>query len=152
MANETWQQSSHSDFVRGAFYGLAAVSIWAAFIVVSRLGVRTSLTPWDVAAIRFGTAGLLLLPYLMKRGLALDRLGWIGLAAISVGCGAPMVLLVNAGLLFAPAAHGGAGTCHFATECNRIGEALSVCAAMALDHGAVQSQKHGSVRWAQLIP
>ena len=108
MANETWQQSSHSDFVRGAFYGLAAVSIWAAFIVVSRLGVRTSLTPWDVAAIRFGTAGLLLLPYLMKRGLALDRLGWIGLAAISVGCGAPMVLLVNAGLLFAPAAHGGA--------------------------------------------
>ena len=108
MANKTWQQSSHSNFVRGAFYGLAAVSIWAAFIVVSRLGVRTSLTPWDIAAIRFGTAGLLLLPYLMKRGLALDRLGWIGLVAISVGCGAPMVLLVNAGLLFAPAAHGGA--------------------------------------------
>jgi drug/metabolite transporter (DMT)-like permease len=44
----------------------------------------------------------------VKKGLALDRLGWIGLAAISVGCGAPMVLLVNAGLLFAPAAHGGA--------------------------------------------
>jgi drug/metabolite transporter (DMT)-like permease len=102
------QQSSQSKFVRGALYGLVAVIIWAAFIVVSRLGVRTSLTPWDVAAIRFGTAGLLLLPYLMKKGLALDRLGWIGLVAISVGCGAPMVLLVNAGLLFAPAAHGGA--------------------------------------------
>jgi drug/metabolite transporter (DMT)-like permease len=28
--------------------------------------------------------------------------------AIIAGCGAPMVLLVNAGLLFAPAAHGGA--------------------------------------------
>ena len=40
MANKTWQQSSHSNFVRGAFYGLAAVSIWAAFIVVSRFGVR----------------------------------------------------------------------------------------------------------------
>ena len=92
------QQSSRSNFVRGALYGLSAVSIWAAFIVVSRLGVRTSLTPWDVAAIRFGVAGVLLLPYLMKKGLALDRLGWIGLAAISVGCGAPMVLLVNAGL------------------------------------------------------
>jgi len=102
------QQSSHSFFVRGALYGLSAVSIWAAFIVVSRLGVRTSLTPWDIAAIRFGTAGVLLLPYLINKGLALDRLGWIGLAAISVGCGAPMVLLVNAGLLFAPAAHGGA--------------------------------------------
>ena len=109
MVNEIYgRHSSHSNFLRGALYGLSAVSIWAAFIVVSRLGVRTSLSPWDVAAIRFGTAGLLLLPYLMKKGLALDRLGWLGLAAISVGCGAPMVLLVNAGLLFAPAAHGGA--------------------------------------------
>jgi drug/metabolite transporter (DMT)-like permease len=73
-----------------------------------RLGVRTSLTPWDVAAIRFTVAGVLLLPFLAKRGLAVDRLGWTGVAAIIAGCGAPMVLLVNAGLLFAPAAHAGA--------------------------------------------
>lgn len=97
-----------SIYTRGALYGLSAVCIWAAFIVVSRLGVQTSLTPWDVAAIRFGVAGILLLPYLLKKGLALDRLGWTGVAAITSGCGAPMVLLVNAGLLFAPAAHGGA--------------------------------------------
>jgi drug/metabolite transporter (DMT)-like permease len=32
----------------------------------------------------------------------------MGLVAIVAGCGAPMVLLVNAGLLFAPAAHAGA--------------------------------------------
>jgi drug/metabolite transporter (DMT)-like permease len=93
---------------RGAIYGLAAVCIWAGFIVVSRLGVRTSLTPWDVAAVRFVVAGTLLLPYLMRKGLPLERLGWLGLVAIVVGCGAPMVLLVNAGLLFAPAAHAGA--------------------------------------------
>jgi drug/metabolite transporter (DMT)-like permease len=97
-----------SNYTRGALYGLAAVCIWAGFIVVSRLGVRTSLTPWDVAAIRFAVAGLLLLPYAMRQGLALDRLGWLGVAAIVAGCGAPMVLLVNAGLLFAPAAHAGA--------------------------------------------
>jgi drug/metabolite transporter (DMT)-like permease len=102
------QQSSRSNFIRGALYGLSAVGIWAAFIVVSRLGIRTSLTPWDVAAIRFGVAGVLLLPYLVKKGLALDRLGLLGIAAISIGCGAPMVLLVNAGLIFAPAAHAGA--------------------------------------------
>jgi drug/metabolite transporter (DMT)-like permease len=65
-------------YVRGAIYGLAAVCIWGAFIVVSRLGVRTSLTPWDVAAIRFTVAGILLVPYLAKRGLALNRLGWTG--------------------------------------------------------------------------
>jgi len=103
MANPTT-----SDYARGALYGLAAVCIWASFIVVSRLGVRSSLTPWDVAAIRFAVAGLLLLPYAMRTGLALDRLGWVGVGAIVAGCGAPMVLLVNAGLLFAPAAHAGA--------------------------------------------
>lgn len=102
------QNPTTSDHIRGALYGVAAVSIWAAFIVVSRLGVHTSLTPWDIAAIRFGVAGLLLLPDIMSKGLALERLGWIGLAAIVIGCGAPMVLLVNVGLLYAPAAHAGA--------------------------------------------
>jgi drug/metabolite transporter (DMT)-like permease len=102
------QSPAKSAYALGAIYGLAAVCIWGAFIVVSRLGVRTSLTPWDVAAIRFTVAGVLLSPYLAKRGLALDRLGWTGVTAIVAGCGAPMVLLVNAGLLFAPAAHAGA--------------------------------------------
>ena len=101
------QHPTTSEYTRGALYGLAAASIWAAFIVVSRLGVRTSLTPWDIAAIRFAVAGSILLPYVMHKGLARDRLGWVGLVAIVLGCGAPMVLLVNAGLLFAPAAHAG---------------------------------------------
>src|SRR5882757_8443764 len=95
------------DYIRGALYGLAAVSIWSGWIVVARLGLQTSLTPWDIAALRFGVAGLLLLPYILSKGLALKRLGWIGLSAIVLGGGAP-VLLANAGLLFAPAAHAGA--------------------------------------------
>jgi drug/metabolite transporter (DMT)-like permease len=102
------QLGTNPDYARGALCGLAAVCIWAGFIVVSRLGVKTSLTPWDVVAIRFSVAGFLLLPYLLRQGLAFDRLGWTGVAAIIMGCGAPMVLLVNVGLLFAPAAHGGA--------------------------------------------
>src|ERR1700689_4667297 len=97
-----------TQYLRGALYGLAAVSIWAGFIVVARLGLRTSLTPWDITAIRFAGSGTLLMPYVIRKGLALERLGWIGLAAVVAGCGAPMVLLANAGLLFAPAAHAGA--------------------------------------------
>jgi drug/metabolite transporter (DMT)-like permease len=81
------------------------VGIWASWIVAVRLGLRTSLTPWDITAIRFGVAGLILLPYLLKKGLAVDRLGGLGLAAIVLGGGAPMVLLSYGGLLFAPAAH-----------------------------------------------
>jgi drug/metabolite transporter (DMT)-like permease len=98
---------STAEYMRGALCGLAAASIWAGWIVVARLGLRTSLTPWDIAALRFSVGGLLLLPYLLRKGFAIERLGWIGLAAVVLGCGAPMVLLVNAGLLFAPAAHAG---------------------------------------------
>jgi drug/metabolite transporter (DMT)-like permease len=97
-----------AEYLRGALYGLAAASIWSGWIVMARLGLKTSLTPWDIAALRFGVGGLLLLPYLLRKGLAFERLGWLGLAALVLGCGAPMVLLVNAGLLFAPAAHAGA--------------------------------------------
>ena len=99
--------SMRSSYARGAIYGLAAVCIWASFIVVSRLGVRSSLTPWDIAALRFGVAGILLLPYVLVKGLALERLGLVGLAAIVFGGAAP-VLLANSGLLFASAAHAGA--------------------------------------------
>ena len=94
-----------AEYIRGALYGLAAVGIWASWILAVRLGIRTSLEPWDIVAIRFAVAGLILLPYLLKKGLALDRLGWEGLAAILLGGGAPMVLISYGGLLFAPAAH-----------------------------------------------
>ena len=71
---------SAAEYVRGALYGLAAVSIWSGWIVVARLGLKSSLTPWDIAALRFGVAGLLLLPYVVSKGLAsrsprLDRAG-----------------------------------------------------------------------------
>jgi drug/metabolite transporter (DMT)-like permease len=96
---------STSEYLRGSLYGLAAVSIWVSWIVAARLGLRTSLTPWDITAIRFGVAGLILLPYLLKKGLLVDRLGAVGLAAIVLGGGAPMVLVAYGGLQFAPAAH-----------------------------------------------
>ena len=94
-----------SEYIRGSLYGIAAVSIWASWIVAVRLGIKTNLQPWDITAIRFGVAGLILLPYLLKKGLAFNRLGWVGLAAIMLGGGAPIILVSYCGLLFAPAAH-----------------------------------------------
>src|SRR6201995_5462439 len=93
-------------YLRGGACGLAAVSIWSGWIVVARLGLRSSLTPWDIAALRFGVAGLAMLPLVLARGVAFDRLGWRGLAAIVLGGAAP-VFLANWGLTFAPAAHAG---------------------------------------------
>ena len=95
-------------YLRGALYGIACVCIWAGYIVVARLGIRTSLTPWDIAAVRFAVAGAILMPVVLRHGVALDRLGWSGLLAIALGGGAPMVLCANVGLAFAPAAQAGA--------------------------------------------
>jgi drug/metabolite transporter (DMT)-like permease len=50
---------------------------------------------------------VLLLPFLLRVGVAFERLGWIGLAAVVLG-GAPTVVFANYGLVFAPAAHAGA--------------------------------------------
>src|ERR1700742_3685836 len=101
MIGMAGQTQARSAYMQGALYGLAAVSIWAGNIVVAGLGLRSSLTPWDISAVRFGVAGLLLLPFLLQRGVAFERLGWIGLAALVLG-GAPTVVLANYGLAFAP--------------------------------------------------
>jgi drug/metabolite transporter (DMT)-like permease len=101
-------QSAQSAYLKGAVFGFAAASIWAGWSVITRLAVTTRLDAWDVAALRFGVAGPLLLPVLLWRGLARDRLGWLGLAAIIAGLGAPYVLAAAGGLHFAPASDQGA--------------------------------------------
>ena len=68
-------QPASSNYLKGAVFGLAAVSIWASWSVITRRAVTTSLDAWDIAALRFGVAGLLLSPVLVRRGLARDRLG-----------------------------------------------------------------------------
>jgi drug/metabolite transporter (DMT)-like permease len=101
-------QPGRGTYLKGAVYGLAAVSIWAGWSVMTRLAVTTSLDAWDVAALRFGVAGILLAPVVVRRGLARERLGWPGLAVLIAGVGAPYVLVAAGGLQFAPASDQGA--------------------------------------------
>jgi drug/metabolite transporter (DMT)-like permease len=96
-------QPAASNYLKGAACGFAAVSIWASWSVLTRLAVTTSLDAWDIAALRFGVAGLVLLPVVVRRRLARDRLGWLGLVVIIAGQGAPYVLVAASGLQFAPA-------------------------------------------------
>ena len=82
-------QPATSAYLKGAVFGFAAVSIWGSWSVITRLAVTTSLEAWDIVALRFSVAGLLLAPVFVQRGLARDRLGWLGLAVIIAGTGAP---------------------------------------------------------------
>ena len=49
---------------------MAAVSIWVGWSVITRWAVTTNLKASDIAALRFGVAGPLLVPVLIRRGLA----------------------------------------------------------------------------------
>jgi drug/metabolite transporter (DMT)-like permease len=103
--------SNAGRFALGALCVVTTVAIWAGWLVLIRLGVTTTpLGVADLAALRFAVAGPLLLPVLLRRGLAVDRLGWVGLFAVALGGGAPYALVVGAGLVFAPVAHASALT------------------------------------------
>jgi len=91
-------------YLKGALCGLATASIWASWSAMTRFAVTTHFDPWDVALLRYGLAGLLLAPVLARRGFALDRLGWLGLAAIVAGAGVPYALAAASALRLAPAA------------------------------------------------
>ena len=68
----TLMQHTGATYLKGALLGLAAVSIWAGWSAATRLAVTTSLDAWDIAALRFGVAGVLLFPIVVRRGLARD--------------------------------------------------------------------------------
>lgn len=99
---------SRASYLRGAAWGLFAISIWVGWILLTRHGVTTTLSPYDITALRFGTAGLLLAPVVYKQGWGIGGIGLKTWLIIVGGAGLPYVLISSSGLLFAPAAHAGA--------------------------------------------
>jgi drug/metabolite transporter (DMT)-like permease len=102
------QARPNPSYLKGVAFGIAVAVIAAGWSAFTRLAVTTGLDAWDIAALRFGVAGLVLTPVVARRGLALDRLGWLGLAVIVAGGGAPYALAAAEGLRFAPASDQGA--------------------------------------------
>ena len=88
---------------------LAATSvmlIWATWLVASRSGAQSSLTAFDLAAMRYGISAIFALPIVLYfkpwRSMPLIRI-----AAFSFLMSPFYILFVFGGFYFAPAAHGG---------------------------------------------
>jgi drug/metabolite transporter (DMT)-like permease len=96
---------------RGFACGLLGVAIWAGWIVLTRFDLRGSVAITDLVALRFATAGLILLPVLIRKGLPVKRLGVAGILAMAACAGAPYVLIAGGGHAFAPATHSGVLIC-----------------------------------------
>jgi drug/metabolite transporter (DMT)-like permease len=87
---------------------MGSVLIYGANFVIGRYAVLNGFTPYDLAALRFGGAGLLLLPIFLKAGGFENcaGIGWKRGILLVVMSGAPMSLLQLVGVSYAPAAHG----------------------------------------------
>lgn len=92
----------------GLSWAVVAITVWSGSLVMLRLGMTTSLNAYDLTALRFGVAAVILAPVALRWGIGTDRLGWIGLVAIVIAFGAPYVLLISFAMKTAPAAAAGA--------------------------------------------
>ena len=67
--------------------GVGAALLYAGQFVISRWSFQRTLTPWDLAAIRFVVAGSLLLPIVLRHGLRdAAGIGWGSGKAVVVNC------------------------------------------------------------------
>jgi drug/metabolite transporter (DMT)-like permease len=87
--------------------GVVATLLYGGQFVVSRWSIQRTLSMWDLAALRFATAGLLMLPVLLRHGVAdAAGIGWARAVVLAIAAGAPYTLLLYGGLALAPAADG----------------------------------------------
>ena len=86
--------------------GLLASLIWGGWPVLSKMATLQHITPWDITAIRFIVAGLVLLPILLIRFKDTKQLLIKGII-LSIGAGTPYVLMATIGLTYAPSSHFG---------------------------------------------
>ncbi len=92
---------------RGMALGAIAVTIWGAYLAFARAGVSSGLTGFDFTAIRYGTAGLIMLPWLLRhQPTTMAGVGWGKAFWLTLLAGPLFIWLGVGGYAFAPLAHG----------------------------------------------
>lgn len=89
----------------GYLAALGTVAIWSGFMVISRLGGKSALTGWDIAALRLSFGSLFLLPVSLSLPKEIWRDFKLWILAMLGGVG--FLVLIYSALKLAPAAHGG---------------------------------------------
>ena len=97
--------SIRNESLFGLVAGLLVLFIFSGTLVVSRIGAISSLTIYDVAALRFGVAALCVLPLIYK--VSWINLTWYRAFVLAVIGGAIFALFLLGGFIYAPVADGG---------------------------------------------
>ena len=91
----------------GYLAALIVVLCWSGFNIVSRLGGKSALSPFDLAALRFGVAGVIMLPLFIRVLQRSDRDQLLQFLVVTLFGGLGYALAAYTGFSLAPAAHAG---------------------------------------------
>nr|WP_187829363.1 DMT family transporter [Labrys sp. KNU-23] len=94
----------------GYLWGLGAAAIWSGWWTVTRVGVVNDLSATDLAGLRFGISGLLLLPLVWRERRTIGAVAPRFLVLMAAGAGAPYALIAGTGVRLTSAGLGGAIT------------------------------------------
>jgi len=96
-----------SPAVTGIAAGLVAALVWSTFMLFAKSGATLGLLPQDFAVLRFGTAALIMLPWLLQHDpLRLAGIGWRRAGLLTLLAGPLFILLATGGYAHAPLVHG----------------------------------------------
>ena len=101
-------QQERKQFAKGIAVGLIAASIGALYTVFARWGMAHGLSSPDLTVLRFGVAGILMLPVLVLacwRDMAQFTTRWRVWLSVALLAGTPFGLLMFGALQFAPSSH-----------------------------------------------
>lgn len=106
-AASSWTLPTFSPRLTGALMGLTAAVIWGGYLALARAGTLSGLHAADIAVLRYGVAGLVMLPWLLRHApLSLGGVGFRKGAVLALLVGPPFILIGAGGYAFAPLAHG----------------------------------------------
>ena len=102
------KQHERRQFAKGIAVGLIAASIGALYTVFARWGMAQGLSSPDLTVLRFGVAGILMLPVIViacRRDVTQFTTRWRIWALVALLAGTPFGLLMFGALQFAPPSH-----------------------------------------------
>lgn len=92
----------------GLVAALATVTIWAAFMLVTRFAVQGSFSVEELLILRLTPGALVMAPVMWRLGVMPRGQSWPRAALLMVGASAVFPFVVSKGLAYAPASDGGA--------------------------------------------
>lgn len=104
MSDNSQTFTTLSTHTKGLLAAGVVVLCWSGFNIVSRAGTTGALTPYDIAALRFGVSGLLALPFFLRMVPLAQYPRYFVLAMLA---GVSYSLLAYVGFSYAPTAHAG---------------------------------------------